>query len=65
MLEPAELHVSGTMRKLIKKRRFRLSLDRAFGEVIRACSASPRRGQRGTWITSDMIDAYERMHALG
>ncbi|HOZ72973.1 MAG TPA: leucyl/phenylalanyl-tRNA--protein transferase [Spirochaetales bacterium] len=65
VLEPAELHVSGTMRKLIKKRRFRLSLDRAFGEVIRACSASPRRGQRGTWITSDMIDAYERMHALG
>jgi leucyl/phenylalanyl-tRNA--protein transferase len=65
VLVPSELHVSATMRKILKKRRFELSLDRAFGEVIRACSSTPRPGQRGTWITGDMVEAYERMHALG
>ncbi|MBU1079577.1 MAG: leucyl/phenylalanyl-tRNA--protein transferase [Spirochaetes bacterium] len=64
-LLPGELHASRTMRKIIKKRRFELSLDRSFGEVIRACSGAPRPGQRGTWITEDMIAGYERLHELG
>ncbi len=33
----------------------------AFAEVIRACAA-PRRYRTGTWITDDMIVAYERLH---
>ncbi len=65
VLIPSELHVSATMRKILKKRRYELSLDRAFGDVIRACSSTPRRGQRGTWITGDMVEAYERLRALG
>ena len=65
ILEPRELHVSGTMRKIIKRRRFELSLDTAFGDVIRACSSVARRGQSGTWITSDMVEAYVRLHELG
>ncbi len=65
ILVPGELHVSATMRKILKKRRFELKLDTAFGDVIRACSATPRPGQRGTWITSDMIQGYVRLHELG
>lgn len=65
ILVPSELHVSTTIKKIIKKRRFELSLDTAFGEVIRACSSTPRPGQSGTWITDDMIAGYERLHALG
>jgi leucyl/phenylalanyl-tRNA--protein transferase len=65
IIEPRELHVSDTMRKIIKKRRFELSLDTSFGEVIHACSSVPRRGQSGTWITADMVEAYERLHELG
>lgn len=42
-----------------------LSLDRDFPAVIRACSAAPRPGQRGTWITEDMIEAYIELHELG
>ncbi len=60
-----KLHVSGTMRKLLRGGKFSTSLDRAFPQVIRACSASPRPGQNGTWITSGMIDAYEELHRLG
>jgi len=65
VLIPRELHSSATMRKIIKKRRFELRLDTAFAEVIRACSATPRPGQRGTWITGDMIEGYLRLHELG
>ncbi len=65
ILIPRELHVSATMRKIIKKQKFTLSLDQAFNDVIRICSATPRKGQSGTWITEDMIGAYQRMHGLG
>lgn len=65
VLLPEELHVSATMRKLIKKNRFRLTLDTAFDQVIERCSGVPRPGQRGTWITGDMMEAYRRMHVLG
>jgi leucyl/phenylalanyl-tRNA--protein transferase len=65
VLFPEKLHVTGTMRKLLKKRRFELSLDRDFEAVIRACSSLPRKGQQGTWITEDMIEAYVELHRLG
>lgn len=65
VLIPAELHASATMRKIIRKKRFDLRLDSAFGDVIRACSSTPRPGQRGTWITGDMVEGYQRLHELG
>jgi leucyl/phenylalanyl-tRNA--protein transferase len=59
------LHVPGRLLRTLRQGRFQLRLDGDFGAVIRACAASPRPGQRGTWITRDMIAAYERLHALG
>jgi leucyl/phenylalanyl-tRNA--protein transferase len=65
VLFPDTLHVSRTMIKILRRGRFELSLDRDFPAVIKACAASPRRGQDGTWITDDMIDAYIELHRLG
>jgi leucyl/phenylalanyl-tRNA--protein transferase len=65
VLFPEKLHISATMRKIIKKGSFELSLDRDFPAVIRACSTSYRKGQKGTWITEDMIEGYIRLHELG
>jgi leucyl/phenylalanyl-tRNA--protein transferase len=65
VLLPEELHVSGTMRKLMRRAKFELALDRDFASVIRACSSSPRPGQDGTWIGPDMIEAYVELHRLG
>lgn len=39
--------------------------DTAFGEVIRACAASPREGQNGTWIVPEMVQAYTELHQAG
>ena len=49
----------------MRQRDFELSLDRDFQAVIRACSMAPRKGQKGTWITEDMIEAYCGLHRLG
>ena len=51
--------------RFIADPRCELRLDSAFGEVIRACSASERPGQAGTWIVSPMVTAYEALHRAG
>jgi leucyl/phenylalanyl-tRNA--protein transferase len=65
VLFPEELHISRSMRTLLKKERFRISLDTCFDKVINACKKAPRPGQRGTWITDEMLDAYITLHRLG
>jgi leucyl/phenylalanyl-tRNA--protein transferase len=65
VLFPEELHVSQTMRKLLRREDFELCLDRDFPSVIRACASSPRPGQDGTWIGPEMIEAYIELHRLG
>jgi leucyl/phenylalanyl-tRNA--protein transferase len=65
VLEPAELHVGRSLRKTLRKAAYRVSLDTAFGEVIRACKDTPRPGQEGTWITQDMEEAYCHLHRMG
>lgn len=64
-LTPCELHVPASLRRVLNSGRFRFSLDTAFGRVIRACAATPRPGQDGTWILPEMIAAYEVLHGLG
>jgi leucyl/phenylalanyl-tRNA--protein transferase len=65
VLPPSELHVSRSLAKVLRQRRFEFSLDLAFEAVIRSCAEVPRPGQDGTWITEDMIRAYLRLHELG
>ena len=44
---------------------FEIRFDTAFAEVIHRCSLKPRPGQRGTWITRDMQQAFVKLHDLG
>ena len=64
VLFPEELHISRSLRRTLHRKRFKLSADRAFGEVMRAC-AEPRAGQGGTWIDGAMCRAYGELHRLG
>ncbi|MEN8160014.1 MAG: leucyl/phenylalanyl-tRNA--protein transferase [Myxococcota bacterium] len=65
LIERGRLHVSRRLARTLRQERFTLSLDRDFAAVIRACAGAPRDGAHGTWITPEMIEAYERLHALG
>jgi leucyl/phenylalanyl-tRNA--protein transferase len=65
VLFPEKLHVSQSMKKLLRRGDFTMALDRDFPAVIRACSEVPRPGQDGTWITGDVVRAYTELHRLG
>ncbi len=64
VLFPEDLKVSRSLRASLKKDRFQVSVDRAFRQVMVGC-AGPRRGQPGTWVTPELIEAYEHLHRLG
>jgi leucyl/phenylalanyl-tRNA--protein transferase len=64
VLFPGQVHVSRRTRRRFNSGAFRLAADSAFAEVINACAA-PRAGQRGTWITPDMLEAYCALHRAG
>lgn len=64
VLHTERLHIHRSLRRQLAGKHWRLSVDHAFAEVMRAC-AVPRGNDTGTWITADMIDAYVRLHALG
>lgn len=54
-----------SIRKLSKHHALRVSFDSAFTEVMQACSQVPRADQAGTWITDEMLSAYNNMHHKG
>ena len=54
------LHVSRSLRRSM--RRFDVTIDTRFGDVVRAC-ADPKRP--GRWITTPIIDAYTTLFELG
>lgn len=60
-----EFRLSRSLAKRVRRGDFDIGVDRAFDAVIDACATAPRDGQRGTWITVEMIDAYRRLHVLG
>lgn len=64
-LRPNQLHVSRSLAKTLRQGRFELRFDTAFSAVIRACSEIRDARRQGTWITPEMIAAYEALHAQG
>jgi leucyl/phenylalanyl-tRNA--protein transferase len=65
VLEAGRLHVPVSLRKVMRRRPYRLALDTAFEAVIAGCAAARRPEGPGTWITPEMIAAYAELHRLG
>jgi leucyl/phenylalanyl-tRNA--protein transferase len=65
VLFPEELHISRSMRTMMRNHEFDLTWNKAFEQVIDHCQKSPRKDQLGTWITEEMKEAYIRLHKLG
>lgn len=65
VLVPAEAHISHSLKPLLKRGYFEVTIDRAFRDVITACRLQRRPGQPGTWITRDMLEAYCALHEAG
>jgi leucyl/phenylalanyl-tRNA--protein transferase len=59
-----EVHISRSLRRVLRSGQYTVTLDRAFGKVMAGCAA-PREDEAGTWITVEMRQAYARLAALG
>ncbi len=63
---PAEIHVSHSMRQLIRQQCYEVTINRDFGGVILGCSlAQGRVGEDGAWLGPDIIKAYTELHRQG
>ncbi|MHC4813510.1 MAG: leucyl/phenylalanyl-tRNA--protein transferase [Planctomycetota bacterium] len=62
VLRPDRLHVSRSLERRIAAGNFQLTWDTEFAEVIRSCGENR---SDGTWLTPDMVCAYEELHRLG
>ncbi|ALJ05843.1 leucyl/phenylalanyl-tRNA--protein transferase [Pseudalgibacter alginicilyticus] len=65
VLFPEKLKVSKSMKQVLRKVDYKITINKAFEEVITACSMSKRVGQNSTWITSGMQKAYVDLYKLG
>ena len=64
IIEIGALHVSRSLQKTCRRRLFEVTCDRDFAAVIHGCQAAQDRPE-GSWLTEEMIDAYQRLHDLG
>ena len=65
VLFPEKIKVSKSMRQVLKRNLFRLTVNTCFEKVMLACAKVDRKGQEGTWITNDMLEAYKKLHEMG
>lgn len=63
---PSEVHVSHSMRQLIRQDRYRVTINRDFNGVIRGCATVQERNQEaGAWLGPNIINAYTELHQQG
>lgn len=65
VLVPQDLKVSKSMKQVLKKKKFKVTVNKDFKSVIEECALAKREGQDGTWITDQMVEAYLKLHQLG
>lgn len=63
---PPEIHVSHSMRSLMNKNKYKITIDQDFDGVIKSCSeVDGRINESGAWLGPDIIKAYTRLHEDG
>jgi leucyl/phenylalanyl-tRNA--protein transferase len=67
VLFPENIKISKSMRQVLRSKRFRVTFNMAFEEVISNCKTIDRsaQGENGTWITNDIKRAYVALFKLG
>ena len=62
---PVPSRFERTFEKWKREGRVEIRVDTAFRDVISHCQISKRKGQDGTWILPEMIEAYVRLFDRG
>ncbi len=64
ILLPDNLKISRSLGKTLQKKKFEVTVNMAFVDVIEKC-ARDRKGDSGSWITEEMLKAYVKLFHLG
>ncbi|TNE60565.1 MAG: leucyl/phenylalanyl-tRNA--protein transferase, partial [Sphingomonadales bacterium] len=59
-----KFHLSRSLRKVVARDRFTVTIDQAFDAVINAC-AEPREDHPESWISERIIASYRQLNAIG
>jgi leucyl/phenylalanyl-tRNA--protein transferase len=59
-----ELHVSKSLKKVIRRDEFIVTADTAFSLVMDEC-AKPAAGRESTWINDPILNLYSALHRMG
>ena len=59
-----ELHISRSMRKVLKRKKYRVFFDKDFSNVVEQCALT-RKAHGGTWLNGEMQQAYIDLHYSG
>lgn len=62
---PDEFKVPSRLSRFIKQKKYKVTMDHAFQQVISGCASAADRQDKGTWIDDDMIEAYTLLHEMG
>lgn len=65
ILIPDQIKISRSLRKTIRQKKYQITMDTSFRQVITSCAKTLRRGTPGTWITPEMQTAYCTLFDLG
>jgi leucyl/phenylalanyl-tRNA---protein transferase len=62
---PSLYKPSKSMRNIINQKKFNVTFNTCFKDVILNCQQIDRKNQMGTWISESIIDSYTKLHELG
>lgn len=64
VLRPDEIHISRSMAKTLRQKRFTITFNQAFGQCIEHCASTNQRAAE-TWVSPQIIEAYTLLHEMG
>ena len=63
---PNEIHISHSMKQLLRQHKYEVTVNQDFDGVIKGCSkAQGRDEESGAWLGPDIIEAFTRLHHRG
>lgn len=65
VVNPSNYKVSKSLRNIINRKCFEITINQDFKNVILNCQNAKRKGQNGTWISDDIVKAYCDLHQMG
>jgi leucyl/phenylalanyl-tRNA--protein transferase len=65
IVNPADYKVSKSLRNIINRNLFEVTINQDFSSIISNCQKVERKGQEGTWISEEIIESLTKLHQLG